>query len=309
MKNHDFQELVDQNLSGLTWDERKRRKVLRAISEEEKPVRRISKTFVLAAVIICLSVTAALAVGLAFSSRVDNAKLAEEALLREYGVTSEMLGFFNRSYEGNDVVRYEGVEPLSYVLGSYTVQVKDGMADVSWSWDGSPVGSGFSEPAWGAEQLEEMCRLSRESHNHDSSFYDRARAIAKANGVAITSGPAFSESEIKALSEKERRDAEKARSAAKLTPAEMEAIAREAVCARYDFDEDQAKHLACDEDSGRYALFGSDETPCCKFRFSLGFDEDGYQGSAGKGIYTVMINVENGTVEDILYDSAVGGMG
>ena len=41
MKNNEFQELVDQNLSGLVWDERKRQKVLHAISEEEKPVRKI----------------------------------------------------------------------------------------------------------------------------------------------------------------------------------------------------------------------------------------------------------------------------
>ena len=33
-----------------------------------------------------------------------------------------------------------------------------------------------------------------------------------------------------------------------------------------------------------------------------------YQGP-GAGIYTVKINVENGTVEDILYDSALAGNG
>ena len=44
MKNNDFQELVDQNLSGLVWDERKRQRVLHAVSEEEKPVRKISTT-------------------------------------------------------------------------------------------------------------------------------------------------------------------------------------------------------------------------------------------------------------------------
>ena len=70
MKNHEFQELVDQNLSGLVWVERKRQKVLHAISEEEKPVKKISTTLVLIAVIVCLSVTA-LAAGLILSSNVD----------------------------------------------------------------------------------------------------------------------------------------------------------------------------------------------------------------------------------------------
>ena len=68
MKNHDFQELVDQNLSGLVWDERKRRTVLYAISEEEKPVKKISTTFILVAAILCISVTA-LAAGLIFSQK------------------------------------------------------------------------------------------------------------------------------------------------------------------------------------------------------------------------------------------------
>ena len=70
MKNHNFQELVDQNLSGLVWDERKRQTVLYVVSEEEKPVKKISTTFILIAAIICISVTA-LAAGLVFSGRFD----------------------------------------------------------------------------------------------------------------------------------------------------------------------------------------------------------------------------------------------
>ena len=67
MKNNEFKELVDQNLSGLVWDERKRQKVLHALSEEEKPVKKVSTTFILIAAIVCLSVTA-LAAGLIFYS-------------------------------------------------------------------------------------------------------------------------------------------------------------------------------------------------------------------------------------------------
>ena len=65
MKNNDFQELVDRNLSGLTWDERERQKVLHAISEEEKPMKKVSMTFILIAAILCISVVA-LAAGLVF---------------------------------------------------------------------------------------------------------------------------------------------------------------------------------------------------------------------------------------------------
>ena len=86
MKKLDFQELVDQNLSGLVWDEGKRRTVLQAVRKEERPVKKLSTTLILIAAIVCLSVTA-LAAGLVFSSRVDAAKLAEKAVADTYGVT------------------------------------------------------------------------------------------------------------------------------------------------------------------------------------------------------------------------------
>lgn len=78
MKKHEFRELVDQNLSGLVWDEEKRQTVLYAVQKEEKPVKKFTATFVLIAAVICLSVTA-LAAGLVFSSQVDAFKLAEKA--------------------------------------------------------------------------------------------------------------------------------------------------------------------------------------------------------------------------------------
>ncbi|MBP5728591.1 MAG: hypothetical protein J6Y48_16080, partial [Clostridia bacterium] len=86
MKNNEFQELVDQNLSGLVWDERKRQKVLHALSEEEKPVKKFSATFILVAAIICISVTA-LAASLIFSNKVTVQQLAEKAVNEKYGLT------------------------------------------------------------------------------------------------------------------------------------------------------------------------------------------------------------------------------
>ena len=46
MKKHEFRELVDQNLSGLVWDEAKRRTVLQAVRKEEKPVKKFTSSFV-----------------------------------------------------------------------------------------------------------------------------------------------------------------------------------------------------------------------------------------------------------------------
>ena len=129
MKNNDFQELVDQNLSGLVWDERKRQSVLFAVSEEEKPVKKISTTFILIAAIVCLSVTA-LAAGLVLSRNVDDMSVARRELEKAYGVTSTMLGSdFGETVEHKDnetIITFWGNEGLRYVLGEYTVTVQNG---------------------------------------------------------------------------------------------------------------------------------------------------------------------------------------
>ena len=100
MKNHEFQELVDQNLSGLVWDERKCQKVLHAISEEEKPVKKISTTFILVAAILCISVTA-LAAGLIFSPRYDAVRIANQTMEEKYGITADLLSLFYREVKEN----------------------------------------------------------------------------------------------------------------------------------------------------------------------------------------------------------------
>ena len=141
MKNDEFRELVDQNLSGLVWDGRKRQKVLHAVSGEEKPVKKISTTFVLIAAIICISVTA-LAAGLVFSGRFDAVKVAENAVRESYGITDDMLStFFSRATEdkedGTSLITYSGVDYFHYVLGDYTVTVKDGKGKCHDKRDGS----------------------------------------------------------------------------------------------------------------------------------------------------------------------------
>ena len=310
MKNHDFQELVDRNLSGLVWDERKRQQVLLAVSEEERPVRKISLTFVLVAAILCLTVSA-LAAGLVFSPRVDAEKLADEALYNEYGIAPEMMTFFNRTSAqegGAIVVRYEGQYAFSFVLGRYTVTVKGSQADAVWSWDGTDTSKGFDGAAWGAEQLATLCRENQNGLGL-SSYANLAKRIAWEHNVVIADPVPFNEAEYKALAEKEAREAEIAKAAATLSEEEMEAIAREAVALRYAFDEEAVKCMLEWEENRRYLVFGDDEVPCCGFYFSLGFEDDGYKGPAGRGIYHVLVNVESGTVEGIVYDSDLGGEG
>ncbi|MBQ9408843.1 MAG: hypothetical protein IJU28_05570 [Clostridia bacterium] len=314
MKNNDFRELVDRDLSGLVWDEQKRQRVRFAIHGEEKNMKKFSTTFILVAVILGLTISAlAAGIGLIFSKKVDNDKLADDSLLTKYGITSEMLSFFSRSYEENEgdvVIRYEGVHPFTYVLGTYTVMIKDGKAEADWNHKESETSGGFAADAWGAEQLSEMLRISHETHNV-SQFAQTALMIAAKHNTTPTAGlipeligNADGEQELE-----ERRQAEAAQGAAKLSVPEMEKLAREAISLRYGFDTEQAACLMCQEDNGRYLLFGDDALPCYEFFFTLGFLEDGYQGASGVGVYHVTVNVVNGTIEDILYDSDLAGEG
>ena len=186
--------------------------------------------------------------------------------------------------------------------------VKDGKADAAWSWDGEPAGSGLDSRAWGAEQLREMCDECRRSVNAIDDYIKRAKVIAQKNGADTSAPVTFNQAGAEALGEKERRDGEKAKSLAKLSASEMEAIAREAIALRYDFTPEQSACLTNLEEGGWYRLFGEDELPCCEFFFSLGYDEDGYQGP-GRGAYHATINALDGTVEDILYDADLAGNG
>ena len=231
-------------------------------------------------------------------------------LMEQYGSTSEMLGFFSRTSSeeaGAPVVCYTGVNSLSYVLGSYTVRIRDGKAAACWSWDGAASADGFDSPAWGAAQLAELCRTSRETHDL-TAYFVQAEKLAALDGVAVGTGVLFGKDTADAIAEKQQTDAKAAESAAKLSAAEMESIAREALEQRYALTEAQSDHLRNEAENNRYLLFGSDNVPCCEFYFALGFEEDGYVGP-GTGIYTVIVNAESGTVEDTLYDSALGGNG
>ena len=241
MKKFDFQELVDQNLSGLVWDEAKRRTVLQAVRKEERPVKKLSTTFILIAAIVCLSVTA-LAAGLVFSSRVDAAKLAEKAMADTYGVTDTMLStFFNRTVsetaDGGTTVVYAGIDFLRDVLGEYTVSVKDGTAAALWSHDGESTSGLFDAEAWGKEQLEEMLRTAAERHDL-SAFSEKAKAIAAKHEAASDELP-----EGSAWEKTGEAEALAAAKASSYSEEDLLALAHDAVVSAYQFTDEQAKML------------------------------------------------------------------
>ena len=319
MKKFDFQELVDQNLSGLVWDEAKRRAVLQAVRKEERPVKKLSTTFILIAAIVCLSVTA-LAAGLVFSSRVDAAKLAEKAMADTYGVTDAMLStFFSRTVsetaDGGTTVVYAGIDFLRDVLGEYTVSVKDGAAAV-WSHDGESTSGLFDAEAWGKEQLEEMLRTAAERHDL-SAFSEKAKAIAakhKAASSELPKGSAWEKTgEAEALA---------AAKASSYSEEDLLALAHDAVVSAYQLTDDQAKMLKfvfeledMADDTADYLYYHlKDGKPVLTIMLSLqqqtSDDPSAFAPFTQRdGVYWVDVNVETGVIEDLLYDSQLGGNG
>lgn len=321
MKNHEFQELVDQNLSGLVWDERRRQKVLHAISEEEKPVKKLTTTFILVTAVLLITVTA-LASGLVFSKRVDASKAAEQALANRYGITDNMLNtFFGRTIkeqaDGSTAIVYSGNHGLHFVLGDYTVVLKDGNATVSWSHDGENTSGLFDAEAWGREQLEEMILLVKRDHEV-TAFAEKAREIAEKHGAVSQNRLPDGEVDVK-TGEAEALAAAKA---SKYTEKDLLALARDAVITAYDFTPEQAEMLKLvteleemTSDTDGYMYYHMQDgkpilTIMLSMRQKTSADPNLHAPFSEKdGVYWVDINVETGVIENVLYDTQLGGNG
>ena len=318
MKNNEFKELVDRDLSGLVWDERKRRQVLYALNEEGKPVRKISTTFILVAAIACLSVTA-LAAGLIFANRISVKQTAEKAVKDRYGVTGTMLNTFfgctvDERTEKDADVTYTGTGELNYVLGEYTVTIRNGEAEATWSRDGEDTAGLFEAEAWGAEQLQEMISISAREHSIES-FAAKAKAIAEKHRAE--KGP-----EEAPWIHGGAKDAKAAAAAAGRTEESLILLAREAVTDAYGLTAEQQEKL-----KDPYELFGDrnvegywviwymkDGKPLVNIMLELQQELSGDPDvpnpfTEKDGRYFVDINVETGAIEDIRYSTELGGNG
>ena len=128
--------------------------------------KKISFALCCALVLVSLSVIA-LAAGILFSPKADAVTLADRALEEKYGITPEMQTYFSREEEdlpgGAVRVTYSAGGELAYVLGTYTADVANGKAEISWSRDGSETSGGYEADAWGAAQLEQMLKDNTET--------------------------------------------------------------------------------------------------------------------------------------------------
>ncbi len=306
MKNEEFRELVDRDLSGLEWDERRRRNVLRALEGEERPVKKISTTFLIAAAVLCLSVTA-LAAGLVFSPKYDAVRLANDAVKAKYGLTDELIGILLRRAEvredGTATVTYEAFDENDFPadrIGTYTVDVKGNRADASWSHDGDSTEGGLLAEAYGAEQLTML------AYHYEETVDEMIRLgirNAEPREPQCEMMPEEQEEYRKAQAESEmyrKQDLADAEKAGTVTVEEAAEIARKAIREEYRLTDAQAGKLSWDPEDAMVLMEEGDTVIELIFRLRQG--EEGGPFTEGDGMYFADVDLMDGRIEDILYD-------
>lgn len=318
MKKNEFPSLVDQNLSALEWDERQRQHVLHAIREEEKPVKKVSASVVLVALVLCITFTA-LAAGLLFSPRYDVAKLANEALEAKYGLTADLLSLFHRTVK----IHADGSATVTYAahradfpweqMGDYFVEVAGGDAQAFWSNDGMDTSGGLDAKAWGKDQLH---LLSYDYANTMQHLLDRQGVVSPTpQPGSIKSHVWTAEDEsaaLQAINQAEAANQErlseiaKAERIGKITMEKASELACQAVCQEYELTEAQRSKLIYEPDSAYITYI--DDQPMAHMLFWL-WQSDDEIFTEKDGQYWVTVDLMNGVIEDILYDSGLAGNG
>ena len=114
---------MNRRLSALNADPLRRARIRERIQmEEPRMKKKLSVGLIVALFLIAITVTALALSGVIFSPQLDAAAVADRALEKEYGITRDMQGYFNRKVEsqsdGSAVVSYTGMEDMCYVLGT-----------------------------------------------------------------------------------------------------------------------------------------------------------------------------------------------
>ena len=127
--------------------ERRVRQTLDGLEEKNRYAYPKRGAFIAAALVLALITAAAVAAGLTRSARYDAKRLAYQALEEKYGFTTDMESYFLCTVEernGQTVVTYRANKDV----GDYTVTIRNGQAEASWSNDGEAVGDDFSSDVW-----------------------------------------------------------------------------------------------------------------------------------------------------------------
>ena len=268
-------------------------------------------------VVICLLAAAASASGLVFSARAKARLEAEKALNDKYGITYDMLSYFISEFhengDGTGTMSYEGLEDMAFVLGRYDVRVKDDtVLDVTWSHDGEDTSKGFESAAWGTEQLKEMVEINRETWSMEG-FTPYIDKINAENGFVLEEQP-MPEVDDETFMNAKRQ----ARDQSRYSAEELDRMILEAAAMQYQLTPEQAGMMTYDEVEDPLMSYGmeDDGTPCYWRTLFLVQDPDPenpydfHDNPTEKdGTYYVIINVRTGVIEDVEYDTGVGGNG
>ena len=325
MKNKEtLKAAMDRRLSFLDDTPSCRPALMRRIVQEEEPVmkKKWSVGLVCALLILSLSVMA-VAAGLILSPRVSATRMADQALEKTYGITDQLQTFFGREEkelpDGALEVTYTGAGTLAAPLGTYTAVVRNGQAEVTWSYDGKDTAGGYEAEAWGLEQLKQMRTDSRKNPGQEA-YLDRAEELYEKYGFAAKEAALAEAAEASAESPEEfaaRRESEKsgAMNVRKLSEEEMIGIAREFIIETYGLTDEQVSLLELYTNSspaeGNRWYESVNGKPCFEVEYLLdenptAVEETGYKMNA---YFKVFINVETGAVEQYEYNSGVGGQG
>ena len=316
LEEKDIGTAMNRRLSSLTGDPLRRAKIRQRIAQKEEPkmMKKFSMGLAVMLAVMLMSATA-LATGLIFSPKVNTLALADKTLEDTYGVNQAMLSYFHRTAQeqedGSTVVTYEGVENLSYVLGTYTVTIQGNSAAASWSRDGSDTSGGLDADAWGVEQLSEMLRISATEHEV-RTYFIKANEINEKHGLTFESAGLQSAETEEEYAARQAKTEAAIQSVQKLSQDEMVELARTALTLTYSLTEAQEKLLITETDMYWYKYVNGQ--PCLEIFFSLqqktSDDPTVWPEWTEKdGQYWAAVNVETGVIEDILYDSGLNGNG
>ena len=286
--------------------------------------RKISVGLVFALVLVSLSVIA-LATGLILSPRVSAARTADLALAEKYGITDELQSFFGREEEelpdGTVKVTYFGAGSLEATLGTYTVLVKDGKADISWSLEGKNTAGGYEAEAWGLEQLKQMAE---DSHDEKlkAAFMDKSFEIYKQLHPDDEEVPVEAPDPETFEEYHARREGEKssALDATKLSEEDMIAIGREFILSTYSLTDSEVERLelytnSYETEDANHWYETVNGKPCFLVEYLL--DEEGVTEEMlndpnyyrMNSYFKVFVNVETGVIEQYEFSNGLGGIG
>ena len=295
---------LKDELSLIQWTQRDQNAVLTRVQEGEHPMKKNKHSVAMILVAALLLVTVgAIATTMLFTPRYDAGKLADDALLSQYGITQKMMAILQREIieneDGSATVLYEALEPDvqqgKNPIGSYSVTVDGGKATAAWTLDGQSTAGGLAAEAWGPEQL----TLYVED-------YANTRHFMRENGLLAE------EYEIGAipyedwLAQQETRQAE-VLAAASISLADARQYAKAALVESYRMTETQQNllyQLEGEYDQTTYDMLNG--RPVVRLYYHL---SQGEEWTEMDGIYVVTVNLQSGAVEEIIYDSGLAGNG